>query len=379
MLKKCCVVCAVLAVVIGVMMNAPRVSGQIIEAGVPGLDAEIPAGDPIVGEWWFDGSRSYYAATPGANGWTPTNRTGERPKTARNNLGKWIVTPEGNGLRVRQFTGNGPDSPTMPATQFYVTGDGRPWAGPQAQGAPGQLMQLWRLEPHVLVALVHQNGNPAKRLEWQTYTVTTDGRRMSVISWLPEAPNLYNVQSFVKHAGPTYNDTGTNGPQPRVVPRGPRVEVPAGLFGTWLMAVDKTTYLRRRGADGRPLQVAVNEEGPQLQTQPRVPGVQKWTFDKVQDGFTLSHWRNDEVPLPGSTFFGRLDGSDYPDPHGPGRNEMVAYWPIDATTWIRRVRTGGTTSEWVIYGFSPDWRTMSILSWDESTPWNFNTQVFNKK
>jgi len=345
---------------------------QLIES-VAAVDSCVSWHDPIVGEWWIDTSKCYYDRQrpfpPDPSGWTPLNRSGSRPTSGAGNIGvgKWAYLPEGEGVRSFYYFGNGPDSNAAPMMEYFATWDGMPWADPHSTLLPGQLAQVWRLDPRLIVRLVLDNKSPVyQRWEWAVWAPSTDARVFACTSWDSAEPDRQNLQVFDKHFGPTYNSRGTGAPVAAAVV----ASAPAPLLdtdpvlGTWVIDPDKSSFLRR-GQD-------VSEVRPTV-----IPN-QKWSFEREGNGVRQRHAETPQSDNATISFFYRFDGADYPDPYGPGRNESVSYWKFGPELIVRRVRTLGVAWEWSIYAFSSDGRMMSVTSWDEKTPYNRDIQVFHK-
>ena len=56
-------------------------------------------------------------------------------------------------------------------------------------------MAHWRLAPDLIVRLQKTDG---KASEWVIYTVSSDGKVFTSISWVPSNPELQDVQVFTR-------------------------------------------------------------------------------------------------------------------------------------------------------------------------------------
>jgi hypothetical protein len=345
---------------------------QLIES-VAAVDPRVSWSDPIVGEWWIDTSKCYYdrprPIAPDPEGWTPLNRGGVRPTSGAGgiNVGKWIYAPEGEGVRCLYYFGNGPDSTAAHMMEFFSTWDGVPWADPHSTLFSGQLIQVWRLDPHLIVRLVVDNKSPVyERWEWAVWAPSTDGRMFACTSWDSPEPDRHNLQVFDKHFGPTYDSRGTGAPVAAAVVAGAPTPLhdTDPVLGTWVIDPEKSSFLRR------------GQNVPEV--RPAVVPYQKWRFEREGNGVWQKHFDTPGSDAAAISFFYRFDGGEYPAPYGPGRNESVAYWKMGSEVIIRRVRTFGVAWEWSIYAFSSDGRIMSVTSWDEKTPYNRDIHVFHK-
>lgn len=340
---------------------------------VAGVDPCVSWSDPIIGEWWIDTSKCYYDRQrpfpPEPGGWTPLNRNGARPTSGAGGIGvgKWTYVPEGEGVRSFYYFGNGPDSNADPMMGYFATWDGVPWADPHSTLLPGQLAQVWRLDPHLIVRLVLDNKSPVyERWEWAVWAPATDGRVFACTSWDSQDPDRHNLQVFDKHLGPTYDSRGTGAPTIAHVAPGAfsPLDDADPLWGTWVIDPDRSSFLRA-GQDAQEVRPAAIHH-PKLRFTKEGNGVREQGFDTT------------EAELPSLSLYYRFDGGDYPDPYGPGRDETVTYWKLGPEVMVRRVCVLGRSREWSIYAFSADGGTLAVTSWDESTPYNRDIEVFRR-
>jgi hypothetical protein len=101
-----------------------------------------------------------------------------------------ILAPEGDGLRNSLY--NNPTS--SPAYSYSAKFDGKNHADPRTPGKD-QTLAHWRLAPDLIVRLQKTNGKPS---EWVIYTVSSDGRVFTSVSWVPTNPELQDLQVFTR-------------------------------------------------------------------------------------------------------------------------------------------------------------------------------------
>ena len=345
--------------------------GTELVTGVPGIDPRVSWLDPIIGEWWIDPSRCYYdrpsPVPPDPEGWTPLRRNGVRPTSGAGGIGvgKWTYVPEGEGVRTFYFFGNGPDSTPAPMMQYFATWDGMPWADPHSTLLPGQLAQVWRLDPRCIVRLVLDNTSPIyKRWEWAVWAPSTDGRTFACTSWDSADPDRHNLQVFTKHLGPIYDSRGTDAPTCGVTSEGSvLVEEGDPMLATWTFDVNKSSFLRR-GQD------AMEPQGRSVHSD--------LSFERDGDGFRERHIGSSGDTFPSRSLFFCCDGVDYPAAQQSESEQTVTSWKLGPELMIRRLRLHGASSEWAIYAWSGDGGTMAITSWDEATPSDRDIQVFRR-
>jgi hypothetical protein len=333
----------------------------LVESPVPGVDPAISAADPVMGVWWADRSKGYLDRGVA----TPIQRYGMRAPHDKGELGKWVFTPEGRGVRLQHFTGNGPDSPDAALIDFFSTWDGRPWADPHGPAFPGQLVQHWRLDPCMVVRLVLDNVAPAERLEWTTYAISTDRSTLAVTSWDHATPGRHDLLVFNKHGGRDPGDSGSSLGSP--APRTTAAEPPASvlptdpILGVWIAAAREP-----------PLRAE------QVVTLPGIAG-RKLRFEREADGVREEHFGGAAATTPVTSFVYRFDGSEYPRPDTPAMTERVTSWKIDPYMVIRRLGTKNRRSNWSIYAIAVDGSSMVVTSWDEGTPYDQHIRVFTRQ
>src|SRR6202035_3022290 len=112
-------------------MSANRQSQTtLVKSPVSGMDPAVSPSDPVMGVWWADRSKGYQHRSASTGARTSIKRYGACAPHGQGEFGKWVFTPEGQGVRLQHFTGNGPDSPEAARVDFFSTWDGRPWADP---------------------------------------------------------------------------------------------------------------------------------------------------------------------------------------------------------------------------------------------------------
>ena len=132
--------------------------------------------DPIFGKWMMDQTRSV------------NNRGGDHATFPTQHVR--ILAPEGNG--VRNTLANTPTS--SPQYSYSAPFDGKDHADPRFP-ARDQTLAHWHLAPDVIVRKQITDG---KTSEWVIYTVSSDGRTFTSISWAPSNPELQDVQVFTR-------------------------------------------------------------------------------------------------------------------------------------------------------------------------------------
>ena len=137
--------------------------------------AAIPA-DPIFGTWKMDQTKSF------------SHRTDESPNFDTQHIR--VLAQEG-AEGVRNTLINRPTS--SPAYSYSAKLDGKEY--PDPRGRADQTLTHWRLAPDLIVRLQKKNGRPS---EWAIYTVSSDGKVFTSISWLPANPELQDFQVFTR-------------------------------------------------------------------------------------------------------------------------------------------------------------------------------------
>ena len=132
--------------------------------------------DPIFGRWMMDQTKSV------------NNRRGDHATYPTQHMR--ILAPDGDGLR--NTLANSPTSP--PEYSYSGTFDGKDHPDPRTPGKD-QTLAHWRPAPDLSVRLQKTNG---KASEWVIYTVSSDGKVFTSISWVPSNPELQDVQVFTR-------------------------------------------------------------------------------------------------------------------------------------------------------------------------------------
>ena len=132
--------------------------------------------DPIFGRWMMDQSRSV------------NNRRGDHATFPTQHVR--ILAPEGDGLRNTLAK-----TPTS-APEYSYAGkfDGKDYPDTRTPGRD-QTLAHWHLAPDVIV---RQQKTDGKTSEWVIYTVSSDGKVFTSISWAPSNPELQDVQVFTR-------------------------------------------------------------------------------------------------------------------------------------------------------------------------------------
>ena len=130
--------------------------------------------DPIFGKWMMDQTKSV------------NNRRGDHATYPTPHVR--IMAPEGDGFRNTLS-----NSPTLPPSCSY-TGkfDGKDYPDPRRKE---QTLAHWRLAPDFIVRLQKTDGKPS---EWVVYTVSTDGKVFTSLSWIPSNPELQDLEVFTR-------------------------------------------------------------------------------------------------------------------------------------------------------------------------------------
>lgn len=130
----------------------------------------------IFGTWKMDQAKSY------------SHRVDESPAFATQHTR--ILAEEGDG-GFRNTLINAPGS--APSYSYAAKLDGKEY--PDPRGRQDQTLTHWRLAPDLIVRLQKKNGKPS---EWVIYTVSSDGKVFTSISWLPANPDLQDFQVFTR-------------------------------------------------------------------------------------------------------------------------------------------------------------------------------------
>jgi hypothetical protein len=137
----------------------------------------VNSADPIFGTWKMDQAKSFNHRG-GANSTYTTQHTR-------------ILAQEGDD-ELRNTLFNSPTS--SPAYSYSAKLDGKEYPDPRAPGKD-QTLTHWRLSPDFVVRLQKIDGQPS---EWAIYTVSSDGKVFTSISWAPTNPELQDFQVFTR-------------------------------------------------------------------------------------------------------------------------------------------------------------------------------------
>ena len=132
--------------------------------------------DPIFGRWMMDQTKSI------------NNRRGDHATFPTQHVR--ILAPEGDG--VRNTLANTPTS--APEYSYSAAFDGKAHPDPRFAGRD-QTLAHWHLAPDLIVREQKTDG---KTSEWVIYTVSSDGKVFTSISWAPSNPELQDVQVFTR-------------------------------------------------------------------------------------------------------------------------------------------------------------------------------------
>jgi hypothetical protein len=142
----------------------------------PSFGQAAKGADPIFGRWMMDQTKSV------------NNRRGDHATFPTQHVR--TLTPEGDGVRNTLA-----DNPTSsPQYSYSARFDGKDHPDPRTPGKD-QTLAHWHLAPDVIVRLQKTNG---KTSEWVIYTVSSDGKVFTSISWEPSHPELQDVQVFTR-------------------------------------------------------------------------------------------------------------------------------------------------------------------------------------
>ena len=134
------------------------------------------AADPIFGRWMMDQTKSV------------NNRGGDHATFPTQHVR--ILVREGDG--VRNTLANTPTS--SPQYSYSAKFDGKDHPDPRTPGKD-QTLAHWHLAPDLIV---RQQKTDGKTSEWVIYTVSSDGKVFTSVSWAPSHPELQDVQVFTR-------------------------------------------------------------------------------------------------------------------------------------------------------------------------------------
>ena len=136
----------------------------------------VKSADPIFGRWMMDQTKSV------------NNRGGDHATFPTQHVR--ILAPDGDGLR--NTLANTPTS--SPTYSYSGKFDGKDYPDSRTPGRD-QTLAHWHLAPDVIVRLQKTDGQTS---EWVIYTVSSDGKVFTSISWAPSNPELQDVQVFTR-------------------------------------------------------------------------------------------------------------------------------------------------------------------------------------
>jgi hypothetical protein len=181
---------------VGTKLTRGQSQGQRV---LPAVDPKVRTDDPILGTWIFDASRSYFNRDGKSHGTTEGQsdlqaQFGGRPTGPLGGVGKWVIASERDGLTFKYYKGTTADATELVRT-FFCTLDGKPYPDPNGPGKD-EVGRYWRLHPLMIAREV--TGKDGHVAEMVALALSTDGQVLTVSSWLPETPNLQNMQVFTK-------------------------------------------------------------------------------------------------------------------------------------------------------------------------------------
>jgi hypothetical protein len=155
--------------------------GAALAQGAKGLE-------PFEGHWMMNASKTQMGRM-GPNG----NNIRRSPTFT------WTFTPKDYGLEFDVYNQWPQDKPTRTMTMI-VDGKQHPCPGPNpcltTGGDPSkQTYAYTRLDDHMLARLFYENGQV---VEYSSYSVSKDGKTLSIVSWSPDTPEYHNIQVFDK-------------------------------------------------------------------------------------------------------------------------------------------------------------------------------------
>jgi hypothetical protein len=132
--------------------------------------------DSIFGTWKMDQAQSF------------SHRTDESPTFSTQHT-RILARDGDDGLRNTLIN----SSTSAPSYSYSAKLDGKEY--PDPRGRKDQTLTHWRLAPGMIVRLQKKNGKPT---EWAIYTVSSDGKVFTSISWIPTNPELQDFQVFTR-------------------------------------------------------------------------------------------------------------------------------------------------------------------------------------
>lgn len=112
-----------------------------------------------------------------------------------------------------------------------------------------------------------------------------------------------------------------------------------------------------------------------------------WMYAPEKDGIRHTVYETYPAPQPTRSYFARLDGQPYPDPHGKGRGlrgcvgdcqEFVRLTPVNRYTVAREVMTKGQYTERVMWSVSTDGTTLASVNVMPEDPTQVTVMVFDR-
>jgi hypothetical protein len=107
-----------------------------------------------------------------------------------------------------------------------------------------------------------------------------------------------------------------------------------------------------------------------------------WIYAPEGDGIRHTIYTTYPKPAPDRSYFARLDGKEYGDPHGPSveRPQTVTLWPVNRFTIVREVKTSGQRTERVVWAVSADGKVLVNVSIDPDNPdKGVNVMIFDRQ
>jgi hypothetical protein len=160
----------------------------------------------------------------------------------------------------------------------------------------------------------------------------------------------------------------------QLTPQAPGQPPDIAFYGVW--TIDMPATVAARG--GQPLN---------LQTL-NITDTFTWIFTPEKDGFRMAVYASYPAPKESRSYFARLDGQPYPDPHGPGRGlggcvgdcqEFIRLVALDRYTIARQVTTKGKWTERVMYALSEDGNTLVVITPSPADPASAGRMIFRRR
>ena len=170
-------------IALAVAAAALAIGGPASAQGAAGLMA-------FAGKWRFNPQLSRLERFGGAAG---TNNIQRDPTFT------WVFTPKNYGLQFDVYAKYPQPEPTRtmtvnPDAKPHPCGDVKPCLTTGGNHKE-QTYTYWKIDDRVLARLFYEKG---KVVEYSSYAVSADAKRLVIDSWSPESPEFHNFQVFDK-------------------------------------------------------------------------------------------------------------------------------------------------------------------------------------